>query len=238
MIALNRNQPNVPQLTFYADQMFSRMLQLRLLTSQTAKNPRDICDAILSLEKPEDIDGEIEECINKLKSAGLEDVGNSLVRLFSRKNALSAGTENIPGRHEAEASKAEDLEVGQSCSDTDSEVDENTQSRKRPRAEPFDVPDRKLLSSLKSTSEKVALIQKIHTVCQASDRPVNQYCSALKKLTYSVFKPILACLQHHCNRDVSEFTRKWGDNINLTDWGKKCCPGSTPHSNQCGWHAN
>ena len=232
MIALNRNEPDVPLLSHYAAKLFERMKQMRLLNSQSIQSPRDVCAAIIEMESPADVNQEIENCFEKLKAAGLEGVGNSLLRLMVRKYSLEmdAGPASTPDMAVAVDEAIESSNCGP----------EARRASKRPRSDDssdFDVAERTQLKAMKTTEQKLELIQKIHAQCNSAGRPVNQYCSALKKLTYLVINPIMACLSDHCQNDPKEFERRWGSKFNHTDWGKKHCPGPNPEQQSCGWRS-
>lgn len=232
MIALNRNEPDVPLLSHYAAKLFERMKQMRLLNSQSIQSPRDVCAAIIEMESPADVNQEIENCFEKLKAAGLEGVGNSLLRLMVRKYSLEmdAGPASSPDMAVAVEEAIESSNCGP----------EARRASKRPRSDDssdFDVAERTQLKAMKTTEQKLELIQKIHAQYNSAGRPVNQYCSALKKLTYLVINPIMACLSDHCQNDPKEFERRWGSKFNHTDWGKKHCPGPNPEQQSCGWRS-
>src|SRR5689334_12451866 len=115
--------------------MFHQILQSRLLSLLNASTSRDFCEAVLLLENPEDIDREIEGHSSQLKSAGLEDVGNSLLRLFSRKLSLSAAAENIPPQSDAESAHAGEVALVHTHGPNITAGEVGVQSRKRPRSD-------------------------------------------------------------------------------------------------------
>ena len=84
MLALNLCQPERRNITFYADQFMKRLVSSKLLTAGDLNNTVKVSAAILKLED-EDVDKKIDAVLLQLQQLGLEDVGQELLRLVSRK---------------------------------------------------------------------------------------------------------------------------------------------------------
>jgi len=175
-----------------------------------------------------------------LKSAGLESVGNSLIRLVSRKLSQTASEVENQEEHRALDDNGANAVHPTLPSDPldDRPIKKSRHSDDRHSDDPFDLPSRQKLGKIKKTIEKLHVLREIQSQCRASGKSVNQYCSHLKKLTYGTINPVMTCLVEHCNNDESEFVRKWGEKFNHTNWGKTRCPGPNPVDGQCGWRCD
>ena len=224
MLALNSNQPDRPNIAFYANEFFKILVFKKLLHSNNSRNVVDIGAAILKLEDEEDVDQKIDAVLLKLQQAGLVDVGQELIRLISRKVSSPS-----------DSNEAHLPVSGDSASEQIVKVEPNLlhPAPKRRRVDgKFDVSDRDL-SNLTDTRAKLAKILEISQ--KSSGRKITEYSASFRTFHYTVAAPILKCFQDHCNSDVDEFIRRWGAKFSHSDWKKKRCPGNNLSGDGCGF---
>ena len=242
MLALNRDQAQRPDISFYSLAMIDNLISRRQLTVQDSKNVVRLSAAAIMLHDEEDIDMELDKELEKLQQAGVGEAGRNILRLLSLKFARessSAVVEENPDQVEVS-----DIVDSSEPNPNQNEIETNQcagaisdqvgQPNKRRRTDgSFDVKDRDL--GKLNTKEKLNMIRRIEQ--ERKGLMINSFTSSLRTLYYSVVIPVLKCLRDHCGDDDNEFCRRWGASFSHTDWKKKRCPGQFYQENSCGYQS-
>jgi hypothetical protein len=228
MLALNQNQPERPDMGFFASEFINRLITKNLLQFRDADNVVKVSAAITKLEDDDDIDKKLDDALETLQRAGLGNIGNEILRLVTQKLSF---------QHEGTDPS------GINCDDNDQRPVVLTQeggecvgaegpATKKQRLEgTFDV-DRSMGNNL-DTKYKLGKFR--HILEQTTGKNVNTFTGAFRNFYYSVATPILNCLRDHCSDNDDEFQRRWGATFSHSTFKKKCCPGSSSSDGQCGY---
>jgi hypothetical protein len=214
MLALNQNQPDRPDIAYYANEFFNRLVAKRLLLQRDSNNIIKISVAISKFEDDDDIDKKLDEALQTLQRAGFGNIGNDILRLMARKISLDA-VASPPADASSENALAADGVANaslqnQGVGDGNAVIIGSDQRRpsKRQRVDGGFNVDRMIGKDL-DTKSKLAKLRDISLKVAVTS--VNNYTGALRSFYYSTLTPIMTCLKDHCNDDDSEFARRWTD---------------------------
>ena len=101
-------------------------------------------------------------------------------------------------------------------------VSSSTAVAKRPRGGSNDLPARKRIKNLKSTDE---VLRALLAIREENPKPSTDFTNGARGFYSSQMKPVLNCLEKHCNHSFDQFKQKWGDDLKISHFAKNKCKG-------------
>jgi hypothetical protein len=226
MIAVSMNQPDSPNLSYYAQRQAVKLVDAGLLQQRDITNTIQLASAILK-SVVGDPDQYLEQLLGRLKDAGVAEIGNEILRVLARKYSSQTNAIPIP--------EVEGAEPAAQAKSSPRNGDGEPAPKRGRRIGKFDIAEKQNMSSLRDTRKKIALIELIEGKCQGV--AANDMIPSLRSMHYTVVRPVLNCLRQHCQNDVDAFIRRWGQELNHSNWSRDRCPKSSRNKdkNVCGF---